>query len=157
MWGSGQKIKDRQRYDHTHCGFDAPLEVKGYQILGHHQEMVIRLWPKFGLDTWKPCRDMSSLPVWRPPEVKGHQIVWVSPGWCHESMYQVWLWYVKELLRTGLLPVWRLRGRIWLAVANMSATIHLLAIWGDLIVSPDIENLFEIYSCEEGGVKTHLH
>jgi hypothetical protein len=33
----------------------------------------------------------------------------------------------------------------------------LLAIWGGLTVSPDIENKFEIYSCEERGVKTRLH
>ena len=31
-------------------------------------------------------------------------------------MYQVWLWYVKEMLRTGLLPVWRLCRQVWLAV-----------------------------------------
>ena len=86
------------------------------QLFGHYQDRVIRLWAKFGLDTWMPCRKISSLPVWRPPEVKGHQIVWMSPEWCHESTYQVWLWYVKEMLRTGLLPVWLLCRQVWLAV-----------------------------------------
>ena len=28
----------------------------------------------------------------------------------------VWLWNVKELVRTGLLPVWRLCRQVWLAV-----------------------------------------
>ena len=37
-----------------------------------------------------------------PLEVEGHQIFCVSPGWCHESMHQVWLRYVKGLLRNGL-------------------------------------------------------
>jgi hypothetical protein len=32
-----------------------------------------------------------------------------------------------------------------------------LDLWGGLTVSPDIGNTFEIYSCEERGVKTHLH
>jgi hypothetical protein len=32
----------------------------------------------------------------------------------------------------------------------------LLAKWGGLTVSQDIENKCEIYSCEERGVKTSL-
>ena len=94
------KIKDRLRYDHTRYGFNAPLEVKCHNFW-HHQDRVIRLWAKFGSDTWKPCRDMSSLPVWRPPEVKGQPVVWVIPGWCHESMFQFGYDIIKELLRNG--------------------------------------------------------
>ena len=129
---------------------------------------------------------------------------------CHESMYQVWLWYVKELLRNGLtsclaaLPssligchgqtvlnfkklfytfytFCQLGPKIkygkfhedWtefvacgyvlliLTTFNMEAKVsmrnNLSAIWGGLTASPDIENKSEIYSCEERGVKTHLH
>jgi hypothetical protein len=54
-------------------------------------------------------------------------------------------------------PVWRLRGRISLAVANISGRNNILAIYGGLIVSPDMENKFEICSCEERGVKRHRH
>ena len=57
----------------------------------------------------------------------------------------------------GVFPVWRLRGRISLVVADISARSNILAIQGGLIVSPDIEHLYEIYSCEERGVKTHRH
>ena len=104
------------RFNTNTCIVTPPLGVDDAQLFGHHQDRVIRLWAKFGLDAWRPCREMSSLRVWRPPEVKGQQIVWMSPEWCHESMYQVWLWYVKEVLRTGLLPVRRLCCQVWLAV-----------------------------------------
>ena len=50
-----------------------------------------------------------------------------------------------------MFPVWRLRGRISLAVADISAINNMLAIRGGLIVSPDINNTFEMYSCEERG------
>ena len=91
------------------------LGVADAQFFGHHQDRVIRLWAKFGLDTWRPCRDMRSLPAWRPPEVKGHQIIWVSPKRCHESMYQVWL-YVKGLLRNRLTSFLAASPSRWLAV-----------------------------------------
>ena len=42
----------------------------------------------------------------------------------------------------GVFPVWRLRGRISLAVADISARNNILAIRGGLIVPPDIENKF---------------
>jgi hypothetical protein len=42
----------------------------------------------------------------------------------------------------GVFPVWRLRGRLSLAVADISAGNNILAIWGGLIVSPDMENKF---------------
>jgi hypothetical protein len=38
--------------------------------------------------------------------------------------------------------VWRIRGRLSLAAADISAGNNILAIWGGLIVSPDIENKF---------------
>jgi hypothetical protein len=41
--------------------------------------------------------------------------------------------------------------------AKVSMRNNLSAIWGGLTASPDIENKSEIYSCEERGVKTHLH
>ena len=44
-----------------------------------------------------------------------------------------------------------------MAFTDVSVINNLLAVWGGLIVSPEIENLVEIYSCEERGVKTHLH
>jgi hypothetical protein len=44
----------------------------------------------------------------------------------------------------------------WLSRIFLQEIIYI-AILGGLIVSPDIENKFEIYSCEERGVKTHLH
>ena len=43
---------------------------------------------------------------------------WVSPGWCHESMYQAWLWYVKELLRNGLTSCLAASPSRWLAVTT---------------------------------------
>ena len=42
----------------------------------------------------------------------------------------------------GVFPVCRLRGRISLAVADISARNNILAIRGGLIVSLDIENKF---------------
>ena len=42
----------------------------------------------------------------------------------------------------GVFPVWRLRGRLSLAVADISAGNNILAKWGGLIVSPDMENKF---------------
>ena len=42
----------------------------------------------------------------------------------------------------GVFPVWRLRGWISLAVADICASYNILAIRGGLIVSPDIENKF---------------
>ena len=48
----------------------------------------------------------------------------------------------------GVFPVWRLRGRISLAVKDISARNNVLTIREGLIVSPDIDNLYEIYSCE---------
>ena len=42
----------------------------------------------------------------------------------------------------GVFPVWRVRGRISLAVADISARNNILAIRGGLIVSLDIENKF---------------
>ena len=42
----------------------------------------------------------------------------------------------------GVFPVFRLRARISLAVADISAGNNILAIWGGLIVSPDMENKF---------------
>ena len=83
---------------------------------------VMGLCIKFGYDMSKGCRDMSSLPVWRAPEFKGHQIVWMSPEGCHESMYQVWLWYCNDLAGdiTMLKKCWEqayfLFGQVWLAV-----------------------------------------
>ena len=40
----------------------------------------------------------------------------------------------------GVFPVWRLRGRISLVIADFFARSNILAIRGGLIVSPDIEN-----------------
>ena len=74
-------------------------------------------------------------------------------GLCTKFGYDMW----KGLWEIGLLPVWRLHRHIWLAVADVSVRSTLLAKWGGLMVSPDIENKLEIYSCEERGVKTHLH
>jgi hypothetical protein len=42
----------------------------------------------------------------------------------------------------GAFPVWRLCGRLSLAVADISAGNNILAKWGGLIVSPDMENKF---------------
>ena len=42
----------------------------------------------------------------------------------------------------GEFQVWRLRGRLSLVVADISAGNNILAIWGGLIVSPDIESKF---------------
>jgi hypothetical protein len=42
----------------------------------------------------------------------------------------------------GVFPVWRLHGRISLAVADISARNNILATRGGLIVSLDIENKF---------------
>ena len=42
----------------------------------------------------------------------------------------------------GVFPVWRLRGRMSLAVADISARNNILATRGGLIVSLDIENKF---------------
>ena len=44
----------------------------------------------------------------------------------------------------------------WL-VKDISARNNVLAIRGGLIISPDVNNKFEMYSCEERGVKTHRH
>ena len=113
------------------------LGVADAQFFGHHQDRVIRLWAKFGLDTWRPCRDMRSLPAWRPPEVKGHQIIWVSPKRCHESMYQVWLYVkLKGCWETGLLPFWRLRRLVdWLSRPNgfefEKAVWHMCSAWSE--------------------------
>ena len=120
---SHQKIKDWMRCDQTRCGFNAPQRSKVTKFIGHHQDLVIRLWAKFGLDTWMPCRDMS------------YQIVWVSPGWCHESMYQIWLWYVMswwcyELLRNRLTScLAALPSRFW-TVLNLKK----LMIWGYVLL-----------------------
>ena len=42
----------------------------------------------------------------------------------------------------GVFPVWRLRGRISLVIADFFARSNILAIRGGLIVSLDIENKF---------------
>ena len=55
----------------------------------------------------------------------------------------------------GVFPVCRIRGRISLAVKDISARNNVLTIREGLIVSPDVNNKFEMYSCEERGVKTH--
>ena len=41
-----------------------------------------------------------------------------------------------------MFPVWGVRGRISLAVADISARNNILAVRGGLIVSLDIENKF---------------
>ena len=49
----------------------------------------------------------------------------------------------KGCREIGMFPVWRLRGRISLAVADISARNNILAIRGGLIVSLDIEISFK--------------
>ena len=130
----------------------------------------------------------------------------------HDKMHMIRYHFtdnVKEMLRRGLLPVWRLCCKVRLAVTakrfwiwesrfthlfnlfwrsymasfmiighnlwpvdmlywiwklstwrpnyHVAMGNNLLAIWRVLTVSPVIENKFEIYSCEEWGVKTRLH
>ena len=52
--------------------------------------------------------------------------------------------------------LWRWTTFKWWPNSDVSMRNNLLAIWGGLTVSPDIENKFEIYSSER-GVITHLH
>ena len=75
----------------------------------------------------------------------------------------VWRWYKARFMKIGqnLCPVdmyysfWQLS--TWRPNSDVSMRNNLLATWIGLTVSPDIDNKFEIYSCEERGVKTHLH
>ena len=68
------------------AAINAPLGVDDAQLFGHHQDSIIRLWAKFGFGYMKALQINELTSVWRPPEVKGHRIVWMSPEWC-------WLWY----------------------------------------------------------------
>jgi hypothetical protein len=59
-------------------------------------------------------------------------------GLCIKFRYDI----SKSYRDIGVFPVWRLRGRISLAVADISEINNILAIRGGLIVSPDMENKF---------------
>ena len=74
----------------------------------------------------------------------------------------VWRSYMASfmMIRQNLWPVdmyyWFWHLSTWWPNSDVSMKNNWWAIWGGLTVSPDIEHLFEIYSCEERGVKTHI-
>ena len=94
---SGQKIKVWLRYGHTRCGFNAPPEVKGHQIMvGHHHHHP-------GLSS------SGQGDIYEPSLV-----------WIHESLAEIWVHILFDVpLRS---KVTKLFGCPWDDVVSLCTT-----------------------------------
>jgi hypothetical protein len=129
------------------------------------EKLACFLFGKFGYDMLKSYWEMGLLPVWRL-----HRQIWLAVTakmfwiWkrCLMHLFNlVWRSYRASFMKIvrNLWPVdmyyWFWQLSTWRLNSDVSMRNNLLATWIGLTVSPDNDNKFETYSCEERGVKTH--
>ena len=83
----------------------------------------------------------------------------IISGQFHEDLTEfVSFWNVLFILTTfNMFSCEVIQLSTWRPNSDFSKGNNWLTLWVGQTVSPDIDSKFEIYSCDERGVKTHLH